>query len=137
VKVTVGGSQELMQKAAVGMVTSGTATLEAAFFGLPLVILYKVAWLTWVVGKRLVKVPFLGMPNLIAGRELAREFLQDAAQPEAIAAEILRLLRDPSARGSMQADLAAVIGRLGERGAGERAAEAIAELLQPPPRQTS
>jgi lipid-A-disaccharide synthase len=131
VKVTVGQSQQLMQRATAGMVTSGTATLEAAIFGLPMVILYKVAWLTWVIGKRLVKVPFLGMPNLIAGREIAREFLQEAAEPEAIAAEMLRLMRDPSARGHMQADLAGVIGKLGSPGAGARAAEAVAELLAP------
>src|SRR4051812_45072590 len=76
--IHVGGSRELMQRAGAGMVASGTATLEAAFFGLPFVILYRVAWLTWIVGKRLVKVPFLGMPNILAGREIVREFLQDA-----------------------------------------------------------
>jgi lipid-A-disaccharide synthase len=70
-------SHALMQTAAAGMVASGTATLEAAYFGLPLVILYRVAWLTWAIGKRLVRVPFLGMPNILAGREIAREFLQE------------------------------------------------------------
>jgi lipid-A-disaccharide synthase len=131
-RVTVGGSQELMQRATVGMVTSGTATLEAAFFGLPLVILYKVAWLTWAIGKRLVQVPFLGMPNLIAGREIAREFLQERAQPPAIAAEMLRLLHDAETREKMQGELAAVVAQLGERGAGARAAAAICRLLKEP-----
>ncbi len=128
-RVTVGGSQELMQRAAVGLVASGTATLEAAYFGLPMAIIYKVAWLTWAVGKRLVKVPFLGMPNLIAGREIVREFLQEQAAPKAMAAEMLRLLDDPSAREKMQAELAGVIAQLGERGAGRRAAEAVCRLL--------
>lgn len=122
-------SHELMQRAEVGMVTSGTATLEAAFFGLPLVILYRVAWLTWVIGKRLVRVPFLGMPNLLAGREIAREFLQEEARPSTIAAELLRLWRDPEARLRLQEDLAAVIANLGETGAAVRAAEAIQALL--------
>jgi len=109
-----------MQRAAAGLVASGTATLEAAYFGMPLAILYKVAWLTWVVGKRLVRVPFLGMPNILAGREIAREFLQEAAEPKAIAAEVRRLLREPNS-----AELAEVTAKLGGGGAAERAAEAI------------
>lgn len=129
-EITFGGSHSLMQRAAAGMVASGTATLEAAFFGLPLVILYKVAWLTWVIGKRLVKVDFLGMPNILAGREIAREFLQEAAEPAPIATQVLHLLRDASARSTIQRELAAVIEQLGDRGAGERAAAAIAQELQ-------
>jgi lipid-A-disaccharide synthase len=119
----------LMQRAVAGMVCSGTATLEAAYFGLPMIILYKVAWLTWVVGKRLVKVEFLGMPNLLAGREIVREFLQDAAQPEAIAGEVLRLVNHAEVRSGVQRELAAVIEKLGTPGAGARAAQVIAATL--------
>ena len=111
------------------MVASGTATLEAAYFGLPFALLYKVAWLTWVVGKRLVRVPFLGMPNILAGKEIVREFLQEAADPQAIASEVLRLLDEPGARERIQADLANVIAGLGDRGAGARAAAVIATEL--------
>jgi lipid-A-disaccharide synthase len=120
----------LMQRAAAGMVASGTATLEAAYFGMPMTILYKTAWLTWTVGKRLVRVEFLGMPNILAGREIAREFLQDAAQPEAIAAEMMRLLTDESARVTAQGELAAVVAKLGEPGAADRAADAIYQALR-------
>ncbi len=127
--ITLRGSHALMQRASAGMVASGTATLEAAFFGMPLVILYRVAWLTWVIGKRLVKIDFLGMPNILAGREIAREFLQEAAEPDAIAAEMLRLLREPAARVTIARDLAAVIAQLGDPGAGTRAATAIAAEL--------
>src|SRR6202044_2948837 len=114
--VSVRSSHELMQRSAVGMVCSGTATLEAAFFGLPFCVIYKVAWLTWVVGKRLVKVPFLGMPNVLAGREIARELLQGDATPAALAEETLRLLRDRRAREILQSDLETVIKDLGEPG---------------------
>lgn len=131
-KVHERSSHELMQRAAAGMVCSGTATLEAAFFGLPMCIIYKVAWLTWVVGKRLVRVPYLGMPNVLAGREIAREFLQGAATGEAIGGEILRLLRDPGVMRALERDLAEVIRGLGERGAARRAAEAIGDLLALP-----
>lgn len=124
-EVAEGNAHALMQRAAAGMVCSGTATLEAAYFGLPMVILYKVAWLTWAVGKRLVKVDFLGMPNLLAGREVAREFLQEAAQPEPIAREMLRLVGDAAARETMQREVAGVIAALGQPGAAARAAEAI------------
>ena len=123
--ITLRTAHDLMQRAGAGMVCSGTATLEGTYFRLPMVILYKVAWLTWAVGKRLVKIPWLGLPNVLAGREIAREFLQDAAQPEPIAGEILRLLEDSSAREEQQRAQAAVIASLGERGAARRAAEAI------------
>ncbi|MEO6739385.1 MAG: lipid-A-disaccharide synthase [Chthoniobacteraceae bacterium] len=123
--ITLRTAHDLMQRAGAGMVCSGTATLESTFFGLPMVILYKVAWLTWIVGKRLVKIPWLGLPNVLAGREIVREFLQDAAQPEPIAAEILRLLEDTSAREEQQRAQAEVIASLGERGAAKRAALAI------------
>jgi lipid-A-disaccharide synthase len=128
--LTVGSAHGLMQRAGAGMVCSGTATLEGTFFGLPMVILYKVAWLTWVVGRRLVKIPWLGLPNVLAGREIAREFLQDAAQAEPVAEETLRLLEDPAARETQQRAQAEVIASLGERGAASRAAEAIAEALR-------
>jgi len=120
-------SHELMQRAAAGLVASGTATLEAAFFGLPFALLYRVAWLTWVIGKRLVRVPFLGMPNILAGREIVREFLQDAAQPEPIAAHLERMLTAAEFAEGIQRDLAEVIAQLGEGGAATRAAEALAE----------
>ena len=127
--VKVREAHSLMQRAAAGMVCSGTATLEAAYFGLPLVVLYKVVWLTYAVGKRLVEVPYLGMPNVLAGREIAPEFIQDACEPGAIAAQMLRLLEDPDAAESQQRELAAVIAGLGEGGAGVRAADAILAAL--------
>ena len=127
--VVVGSSHSLMQRSAVGMVASGTATLEAAYFSMPLVILYKVAWLTWVIGKQLVKVDFLGMPNLLAGHEIAREFLQYAARPEPIAEQVLYLLHDEPARKQATSDLAAIIQGLGAPGAGLRAATAVGTEL--------
>ena len=130
--VSVRSSHELMQRSAVGLVCSGTATLEAAFFGLPFSVIYKIAWLTWVVGKRLVRVPFLGMPNVLAGREIARELLQGAATPTALAEETLRLLRDDRVRETLQSELETVVKNLGAPGAARRAAEAIIEELNRP-----
>jgi lipid-A-disaccharide synthase len=122
----------LTQEATVGMVCSGTATLEAAYFGLPMAILYKVAWMTWVVGKQLVKVPHIGMPNVLAGREIAKEFLQEAAEPALIARHLHLLLSTPSLRAQQQEAFADVIEQLGQPGAGARAAALVAETLRAP-----
>jgi lipid-A-disaccharide synthase len=128
-EVKTGAAYELMQRATAGMVCSGTATLEAAYFGLPMVILYRVAWLTWEAGRRLVQVPHLGMPNILAGREIIREFLQNDARPDSISAELMRLIESPAARQTMQDELAAVIAKLGEPGAARRAATAVLSEL--------
>ncbi len=128
--VGVGDARQLMGRAGVGMVASGTATVEAASLGMPLVIVYQVAPLTYWVGRAVVRVPFLGMINLLANREIAREFLQGEARPGAIAAETLRLLEtDGKARQQQIADLREVVERLGGGGAAERAAAAILPLL--------
>lgn len=109
---------------------SGTVTLQAALAGTPLAILYKGAALTYAVGRRLVKIPHFGLPNIVAGHEVAREFLQDAASPEALAAEIRRLLEDGSYRRRAFAGLAEVRERLGTPGCSRRVAEIAAALSQ-------
>jgi lipid-A-disaccharide synthase len=128
--VTLHTAHDLMQRAGAGMVCSGTATLESTFFRLPMVILYKVAWLTYVVGRQLLKIPWIGLPNVLAGREIAREFLQHDATPGPIADEILRLLEVRSARESQQHAQAEAIASLGERGAARRAADVIVRALE-------
>jgi len=128
-EVTLKTAHGLMRRATAGMVASGTATLEAACLGLPFVLLYKAAWLTFLIGRRLVTVKWLGMPNILAGREVVREFLQEDARPAAIAAEVGRLLDDPAARALLQAELGAVAAKLGGPGASGRAAEAILDAV--------
>ena len=125
VTIRVGGSHELMQQAGLGMVASGTATLEATYFELPYVLLYKVAPLTWQIGKRLVKVPFLGIANILAGREIVREYLQEAAEPVAIADELLSMMNYPQKCREQVAEFREVITGLGVGGAAARAARAI------------
>lgn len=127
--IGVGNSRLLMRSSAVGMVASGTATVEAACLAMPLLIIYRVAWLTYGVARTVVRVPYLGMINLLAGREIAREFLQSRARPGAIADDVLRLLENPAARESQLADLREVVAKLGGAGAGARAAEAILSAL--------
>jgi lipid-A-disaccharide synthase len=128
--IVLHGAHSLMQRACAGMVCSGTATLESTYFGLPMAILYKVAWLTAVVGKRLMKIPWLGLPNVLAGREIVREFIQEKAQPHSIASELLQLLEHAPTRDSQVRAQREVIASLGEPGAARRAAEAITAALR-------
>lgn len=131
IEIRTGSAHELMQRAGVGIVCSGTATLEAACFGLPYALVYKTAWLTYEVGKRLVKVPHLGIINILAGRTVVKEFIQDSATPAAMADEALRLFNDPAARDELSRQLTDVIATLHGDGASERAARAVLDALAP------
>jgi lipid-A-disaccharide synthase len=135
VQIRLGHAHQLMQRAQCAMMASGTATLEAAFFGLPYCIVYKVAWLTWEVGKRLVKVDHLGIVNILSEREVVREFLQTDAQPAAIAEEIRRLLDDHAYTNRLERGLEGAIAKLTPPGevttlsAPARAAEALLRMV--------
>ncbi len=108
------------------LVASGTATLETALLGTPFVIVYRLNALTYQVARRIVKVPHFGLANVVAGREVARELLQDEVNPERLSQELIRLL-DPDEALRIRADLSEVRGRLGPPGAAGRVAE---ELLR-------
>jgi len=127
-----GGVHELMQQAAVGVVASGTATLEAAYFGLPYALVYRVAWPTYAIGRMLVQVDFLGIVNILAGREVVRELLQGRASAESIAGELGRLLDDRTARENLQADLAETVAQLGGGGAYREAAKSVIDTAFAP-----
>jgi lipid-A-disaccharide synthase len=129
IEVSVGRAAETMQRSGAGIVASGTATLEAAFFRMPFVLVYKVAPLTYVAGRALVRVKHLGMPNVLAGREIVPEFIQHQAKPQAIARALLQLVDDLVRREKMLRDFDEVIARLGEGGANETAARAIIAAL--------
>lgn len=130
IEINVGETATIMQRAFVGMVASGSATLEAAYFGMPFVLIYKVAWLTYVAARLVVNVDFLGMPNLLAGKEVVPEFIQHEAKPEAIVSAVRLLMEDSPARDRMISDFDAISRKLGGTGASERAARAILEELQ-------
>ena len=124
-EIGVGNAYELMGRAGCGAVASGTASLEAAFLGLPYCLVYKVATPTYLAARLLMKVDFLGMANILGGREIVREFLQGEATPLAIADELLRLANSPQAREELAAELREVTDGLGAVGAHHRAAGLI------------
>jgi lipid-A-disaccharide synthase len=128
--IVVGQTATLMQRAFVGIVASGSATLEAAYFGMPFVLIYKVAWPTYVAARLVVNVDFLGMPNLLAGKEVVPEFIQHTAKPDAVVKAVRLLMQDAPVRERMISDFEAIITKLGGAGASERAAQAILDELQ-------
>ncbi len=128
--IVMGDARSLMARVNVGMVASGTATLEAALSELPFVLIYRVAWLTYLAARLVVKVKYLGMPNVLANREIVPEFIQHKAQPHAIAAAVARLLTDETESARMLADFACVAQKLGRGEATANAAEAIVTELR-------
>lgn len=129
VDIQTGTAHRLMATCAAGLVASGTATLEAACLGLPYALIYKVNRLTYEVGKRLIKVPFLGMLNILAGKQVVKEFVQEDCKPERLANELYALLRDAGCREALQAELQKTVGLLGQSGAYATAADYIAREM--------
>ncbi|HSJ01976.1 MAG: lipid-A-disaccharide synthase [Verrucomicrobium sp.] len=130
--IEVGTVYELMQRVQVGVVASGTATLEAACFGLPYILVYKVNPLTYVVGKAVIKIKFLGIVNILAGREVVKEMIQGDFQAGKLSQAVRVLLGDPGEREALVGRLMETVGKLGAGGAYSRAADAVvAELAAP------
>ncbi len=130
VRILNGMTYEAMSSSDLLLVASGTATLEAAILGTPMLIVYRVSPLSWLIAKILVKVPYIGLVNIVAGREVVPEFIQFKATPKRLSRVITQLLEDREKRESIRAELNRVKHLLGERGATERAAEILMEMLE-------
>ena len=128
--VLEGQTYNALAGADAAIVSSGTATVEAALLDAPMVVVYRVTLLTALLAKPLVRTSYFSMVNLIAGRRVVTELIQNDFTPERVACEILKLLTDARARQELRAGLADVRQRLGPPHAVERAADAIAALLQ-------
>ena len=129
IKISVGDACSLMQRATVGVVASGTASLQAAFFGMPYCLVYKVAPLTYHAARAVMRVDHLGMVNILAGRELVRELLQGNCTATTITDSLTGLLESEQTRDDLSDELAAVTAPLTKPGASRRAAEAIHRIL--------
>jgi len=125
IQIQIGGLPEALAQADLAIASTGTVTLECAFFGVPTVTLYKTSWITFQIAMSMVKVSSATMPNLLANEEVFPEFLQGAATPENISHAALLLLMDQKARERVKAALARVVAGLGGPGANRRAAKAI------------
>jgi lipid-A-disaccharide synthase len=112
------------------LVTSGTATLEAAAAGVPMTVVYRSNFLTWIQARLFLKIPFISMPNIILDRPVITELLQYEAGPDRIAEEVCSLMADPQRAVVMKQQLAMAVGSLGETGANRKVAEKILEMLR-------
>jgi lipid-A-disaccharide synthase len=129
-KFQIGNLPQALAEADVAIASTGTVTMECAFFGVPTVTLYKTSWLTYQIAKRIVKVKWLTMPNILADEEIYPEFVQDAATAGHIAEAALELLQNEPRRVQIKKRLAQVVSSLGGHGATARAATAILSLFQ-------
>jgi len=130
VRAAVHATYDAMQHSELAVVASGTATLEAAIRERPMVVVYRVSALTWLVGKLLVKVPYYSMVNILAKKELVPELMQRDFTAPNVAARVEYLLDHAEAREEMIRGFQALKPRLGQSGAIERAADAMVEVLE-------
>jgi lipid-A-disaccharide synthase len=130
VRVVEGETYNALASANAAIVSSGTATVEAALLNVPMVVIYRVSPLTAALAKPLVRTPYFAMVNLIAERRVVPELVQGEFTPERVAQETLQLLQEPNAREAQRRGLEEVRKRLGPPGAVGRAADEIASLLQ-------
>ena len=125
VRVVRDQASEVMALSDVLLIASGTATLQAAVVGTPMVLLYRTSPLTYRLARWLINVKWIGLVNLVAGRSIVPELIQDEATAERLSQEVLHLLRDPSAYNEMKEGLRQVRQALGEPGASRRAAQVV------------
>ena len=129
VRIVVGQSHEVLRAAQVAVVASGTATLEAGLIGTPMVIVYKANVMTAFFARRLIQVPYIGLVNIVAGKQIVPELVQHEAEPHSIAEHALAYLNDGETRRQVSRDFARVREMLGPGGGARRAAVQVAQCL--------
>ncbi len=129
IKIVKGNTYNLLKHSKFGIIKSGTSTLEAAIIGLPFVVIYSTSKLTYELAKRLVKIEHIAMPNIVAGKTVVREFIQDDVNAELISEYIQSLLNDNSALINLNSELDKIKRKLGNTGASENASKIILDML--------
>jgi len=128
--------EDALSQADLALAKSGTVTLECAYFGVPTVVMYKASAATYEIARRIVKLNWIAMPNILANDTVFPEFIQQEATATNLARAVLELLRDPARRTTVKAQLREVAASLGAPGASQRAADEIIELLESPAEAT-
>ena len=126
----IGNLEESLNHAILTIASSGTVTMECAWFKVPTVVVYKTSLITYIIGKLLVKVPYVAMPNILAEEEIFPEFIQNEATPDNIAKASLRILQDSTERQKILTGLEHIASQLGEPGATNRAAKSILHSIE-------
>jgi lipid-A-disaccharide synthase len=128
--ILAGQSLTQLTRCSLAIVASGTATLECAMAGLPMLVIYKTSCLTYWLGRFLIQLPYLSMVNVLAGEKVVPEFLQGAMEPERLAKAALQILRNPKGAEAMAGRIREVAKKLGGPGAAARAATEVEEVLR-------
>ncbi|MCP4583975.1 MAG: lipid-A-disaccharide synthase [candidate division Zixibacteria bacterium] len=124
-----GQNYDLMAHARLNLVCSGTATLECAIIGTPMIVVYKTSLVTYLIARNLIRIPHIGMVNVVAGKKIVPELIQGDCQAEKIAGESFKYLDDSQYNNEVQAQLLKIRSKLGETGAARRAAMAAVDVL--------
>jgi lipid-A-disaccharide synthase len=130
VKVVYGQTYALLSNASAALVTSGTATLETALFRVPEIVCYKGSTISYHIARRLIKVPYISLVNLIMGKEVVKELIQDQLNTESLKQELDKLLNDPQARNKMLRDFDELAEKLGQSGVSAKLAKKMFSRLQ-------
>jgi len=130
IRVVENNIYDVMRISDVVIVASGTATIEAAIMGAPMIVVYRVSPLTYLLGKMLIKVKNIGMVNIIAGKTVVPELIQKDVTPEKITSAVVQILENPSKQEEIKKELSNLKEKIGNPGASLRAAQIIISLLQ-------
>ncbi len=128
-KIIEGKTYDCLNIADFALVASGTATLETAVMQKAFVIIYRMNWLNYLLYRPMVRIPYIGMVNIVAQKKIIPEFIQSGARPKKIASAVLKIMQNPSRLEQIKNDLAKIKDSLGEKGASQRAALALLESL--------
>lgn len=131
VQLIQNATYDVMKNVDLAIVTSGTATLETAYYQTPMIVVYKTSWLSYLIGRILVQIKNIGLVNIVAGEQIVPELLQSNVNPQNLASEALRILEDEKLRQEISQRLLIVRDRLGTKGASNRVAEAILSMTSP------
>jgi lipid-A-disaccharide synthase len=129
IDVCVGDVYDIMNSSDAAVVSSGTATLEMAWFGTPFVLIYKMSFLSYLIAKRVARVQKIGLVNILAGKDIITEYIQRAAVPDKIAEEIILFLQDENAAQEKRRELLIIRRLLGGGGAAQRVADGIIDFI--------
>ncbi|TAK67903.1 MAG: lipid-A-disaccharide synthase, partial [Bacteroidetes bacterium] len=128
VKLVHHATYDTMSNSDAALVTSGTATLEAACYKTPMVVVYKTSWLTYLIGKFMVKIKNIGLVNIVAGKQVVPEYIQGKVKPFRLAVEAAAMIEDPARKHRIKQELAMIREKLGTKGASSRVADAIGAI---------
>jgi lipid-A-disaccharide synthase len=129
VRIVTGDTYGAIQACDLALAVSGTVTLETAILGAPMIVIYRMSRLSYLLARALIHVPYVGMPNVIAGRSIVPELLQDEATADRISKEALSLLREPRRLEQQKRELSTIADSLGQPGVADRVAWLVLDLI--------